>query len=624
MANDDLVVLAISGVQRFIEESRRTADLAAGSEIVAQFGREAASHLTTAHHATLVFPPALPTPDAPQITDGAPNRIVALVPAGQGAPAATDTERHLHQLWTGWIERTFRDVPAQPDPGWPKVQWACAPAGVGDYPQQWDLANRALAARKEARDFQQSLTRGRNPCELSPQWPEASLPPNTPPRHSAGDPARTTRTNIDQLSVTGWVKRCWHQRNGEHSQQSGFPATNAIASAPYRAALLEQWNHDISEAARKLHDAVGTVLGEEPYSEYPVPGLPGPYTDPVAEWLRAGAGIWVYPETWHRQRLERRYRNGSSDPEFADAVTCGKQAAARLIELSTTMTPPQPIPATHLAVLVQDLDSMGDFLKGHSPGRDGSRVTPGVDGHRDVSQLLQQAAGQQRRTVNSVENLGSVVYAGGDDLLALLPARTALRVAQQCRDGLPPALPTVSTALLFFHHASPLQDALVRAHEALEQAKSRDGKHGLAVGYVQPSGSAATCVTAWQPTPDQPTGAERLRLFPAATVPAPSHSTPDHPNHPAPALDARLSPRLVADLERSRDGLDALEQSIAGQEVRRLVARHVHGTRPLSQQEHRDAAAEFSTALEQLSRTGQKIDWATPARVAAFLGREAR
>jgi hypothetical protein len=108
------------------------------------------------------------------------------------------------------------------------------------------------------------------------------------------------------------------------------------------------------------------------------------------------------------------------------------------------------------------------------------------------------------------------VYSGGDDLLALLPAATALQAARDLHEGTAAILrawparrpPTVSSAVVFFHATYPLQRAVGRAWRALEQAKGRAGgrKHGLAVVVLRRGGERASTVQPWtlRPYPEDP------------------------------------------------------------------------------------------------------------------------
>ncbi|MGJ3558952.1 Cas10/Cmr2 second palm domain-containing protein [Streptomyces sp. INA 01156] len=70
-----------------------------------------------------------------------------------------------------------------------------------------------------------------------------------------------------------------------------------------------------------------------------------------------------------------------------------------------------PGPAPHLAVIAQDLDSMGRFLSGETVGtRRRDKVTE--SGHRAVSDRLSALAQETIRLLDSEEYFGVPVYAG--------------------------------------------------------------------------------------------------------------------------------------------------------------------------------------------------------------------
>jgi CRISPR-associated protein Cmr2 len=157
---------------------------------------------------------------------------------------------------------------------------------------------------------------------------------------------------------------------------------------------------------------------------------------------------------------------------------------------------------------------------------------------------------------------GRAVYAGGDDLLGLVPVTGALEAARRCRElfvdrteGLL-ARRSVSSAVVFFHASFPLQDALARAREALEEAKSRPGKGCLAVVVLRRGGEKATTVLPWR---------GRGGTDPAGSIQA-----------LAAAFAGDLSPRLITDLHGSRHGIADLAHGRLdyGAEVSRLVDRH--------------------------------------------------
>jgi CRISPR-associated protein Cmr2 len=272
-----------------------------------------------------------------------------------------------------------------------------------------------------------------------------------------------------------------------------------------------------------------------------------------------------------------------------------------------------PALASYLAVIVQDLDSMGAFLGGDAASAAGARIEVTPDTHRAVSARLQRVAGAQREILRSGQLLGVPVYTGGDDLLAFSPAATALEAARRCHEAVPAELPTASTAVLYFHYHAGLQSAMSRARELLDQGKSRvPGKHALAVGYLRRSGVGEASVQPW--ATKQGSSAESFGIF-----------TAGHGH--------RLSPRLVADLDRDADELARLSmvsESLYRAELTRLVHRHTEAETASARDQVARAAAE---ALEHLGKyeAAERLARGTPgarpqlaARVGVFLRQEAQ
>lgn len=120
MDGQDLVVIALSGVQRFIEESRSTSDLRAGSRIIAELTEQAVS-VCQESAAELVFP----APSKKRKDVGMPNRVVALAPAGQGTTLAQRATARVNEKWKEWLQKTLGRI--EETPGMPAVTWAVAP-----------------------------------------------------------------------------------------------------------------------------------------------------------------------------------------------------------------------------------------------------------------------------------------------------------------------------------------------------------------------------------------------------------------------------------------------------------------------------------------------------------------
>lgn len=606
---DDLVVVALPGVQQFLAEARSTSDVAAASAIYAALAQQVidvfGDQVVLPARPGAAVPPdrepqAGPGPDD-DAGPGVPNRVVALFPAGTGPVAARRAAGAVHRTWEAWVRRALslgHGDPLPETPGFPRVQWVCVPGHPDGYQGQWREAQRLLDARRRIRDFAavpEEQWRRRTLCSLAPRWPAEPTAPPGVPDHEKNTP----------LSAVGWVKRRWRHAN----RDEGFPSTASIASAPYRQAVLRHLDDPgVSAAVRGLMDAVHRVTGAAPglrgRPETPVPGLrplirgPGP-----GRWLGESAGPWVYPDRWQADSLARQAgllgtaRAPRTAREAQEALgrirplaETGRKAARDLIRAMEGLprTPGVPPLASYLAVVVQDLDGMGLFLGGRAGDGEGRKIEVSPNEHERVSRDLLHVAAGQRTVLRDAELLGVPVYAGGDDLLAFTPASRALAGAEACHDTIQPSrLPRASTAVLFFHYHASIQLAMSEARKMLDEAKDRvPGKHALAVGYLRRSGAREASIQPW-PGRDGKSSAELFRIF-------------------GRGQGRRLSPRLVADLERDADELASLlddHEPVYQAELARLVRRHIEsGQGPGAADSGDEEDGQAARALDWLGR----------------------
>lgn len=128
---------------------------------------------------------------------------------------------------------------------------------------------------------------------------------------------------------------------------------------------------------------------------------------------------------------------------------------------------------------------------------------PGAE--KAVSDALAHFTAQVQPIVAA--NDGITIYAGGDDVLALLPLTTALKTAGKLREAYLGAFagmaangdqPTTSAGLVFAHYGVPLSFVMREAHRLLDQkAKDHNGRDSIAIALHKPSGKPAEWVSAW-------------------------------------------------------------------------------------------------------------------------------
>jgi CRISPR-associated protein Cmr2 len=149
-------------------------------------------------------------------------------------------------------------------------------------------------------------------------------------------------------------------------------------------------------------------------------------------------------------------------------------------------------PVPYYAMLLMDGDSMGKLL---------AAIKDFGSEDNNLSESLGQFSGSVQGIVN--EHDGRTIYAGGDDVMAILPANTAFKAADllsqkyaKCFNNNPKA--TLSGAIVFAHWKFPLRQVLREAHHLLDDvAKDGTGRDALAIGIMQGSGLNAVWSAPW-------------------------------------------------------------------------------------------------------------------------------
>ncbi len=162
-------------------------------------------------------------------------------------------------------------------------------------------------------------------------------------------------------------------------------------------------------------------------------------------------------------------------------------------------------PSAFYALLLMDGDSMGALL-----GK--ARELYNDEGEERATAALGKFSIRVPEIVG--ENDGVTIYAGGDDVLAMLPLPDALSCAIKLVDAYQDAFakqftePTASTllngatlsgAIVYAHYHTPLRDVLTTAHHLLDDiAKEATGRDGLAIAVFKSRGINAQWSAPWK------------------------------------------------------------------------------------------------------------------------------
>ncbi|QKG83297.1 type III-B CRISPR-associated protein Cas10/Cmr2 [Kroppenstedtia pulmonis] len=144
-------------------------------------------------------------------------------------------------------------------------------------------------------------------------------------------------------------------------------------------------------------------------------------------------------------------------------------------------------PSPFYALLLMDGDRMGELLAIHK-----EKVSEALgDFTKNVSRIVQ-------------DHQGFTVYAGGDDVLALLPLKQGLpavvSLQEQYKEAFSKidAIGEISAGLVYAHYKAPLQSVLKSAHQLLDDvAKTDCGRDSLAIRVWKGGGPLWTWSCPW-------------------------------------------------------------------------------------------------------------------------------
>lgn len=449
-----LVALSLGPVQSMIGAARRTRDLWCGSWLLSEAARAAARVLHESHPGCLIFPVSgqpedLKPQEQPKGTANISNILRAEVSAPDAEAvralcvaakkAATD---RLVELG----ESARRGVPVRQDVWQAQIDdilecyAAWTPCEDGYTAASHRLAA-TLAARKATRDF------GPSRLPATEGLPKSSLDgafetvlPKVPKRDSVRK--KLGLADNEQLDALGVMKRL-------AGQVEQFTAYSRVAADPWieSKSITPEQRCELREAYEPL---VGMQLATR------VSGNDGAY------------GAFPYDaQLLYSSRLEH------------ELVTAGEGERKSLVALrgclrSIGASAGKPVP--YAAILKADGDRMGQFLA----------KACSADQSRDISKALHDFASQVRKIVR--HHRGHAIYAGGDDVLALVPLTQSMACAAALAEQFKTSLasvsdemrvgeaerPTLSVGLGIGHFMQPLGALRARAEEAEKLAKGDD------------------------------------------------------------------------------------------------------------------------------------------------------
>lgn len=574
--NEQLALLSVSlgPVQPFIAASRSVRDLWSGSMLLSYLifgGMEPI--LNQLGPTALVFPQLRANPlmdlwlrtKFPQLQDRLPipevdlrkapclpNRFVAIVPASRAEALATESKEAINRAWQQTADNVH-EILAQElgglDASWDQLWQAQVGTFFEIYTQTlpWTgYEDQKIAELYGAPDFNQAFPHAGKLRQI-----ESSLPQKDRPGYSQ-DSAGRWQARIDLLG------RLLESRKLIRSQPAYAPIGQTAPKCSLFGTYEQMGPSRLADSSRFWEQAHRKVKGwirlrrNERFSAIALikrfapeclrhelglkqEDLSIPDTASVA------AAIWLQEARIHPRQIRKEHADWSGQwLHWPSPRQEGEKAVPAEVWQRIQAAKKKQAPPAYYAVLMLDGDQMGQWLRGEkSPLAQqayhpklieyfrqiqadelltGPRpVTPAL--HAAISQALANFALYVVPQVVTKHH-GTLIYAGGDDVLALLPTQTALACAQELAQAFQgdPAVngqapqgyyryqnkdllmmgpsASVSAGLAIVHYQSDLRQALELARQAEKHAKAQ-GRNALAITAARRSGEHSTVLAEW-------------------------------------------------------------------------------------------------------------------------------
>ncbi|HIE12022.1 MAG TPA: type III-B CRISPR-associated protein Cas10/Cmr2 [Desulfotomaculum sp.] len=474
MSATQLMIIHLGPVQEFIATARRCRDLWFGSWLLSELAKAAAWEMIRQNGggiSCLIFPAPQDLSELQSDDFNVPNRIVTIVeqnPEELGKRVRETVLSRLAELRDDAYRRLGgtdidRAVAKRQVEDFLEIFWAAYPLSRG-YAETRTWAEALLNARKVTYNFPPVIW-GSATLKCSLDGCRESVIPESAYRQAA--------TKETELRIKYGVRSgermcgiCLLKRHGRRGKEEHFFSTSHVAALSLLERLTERDRPLVAEYIEKLKklgiasDALGTV------------GMPHPV-------FGRHDGYLLFEE-----------RLGEYLPK--DRLPQAKEALRRFLQQAFGGKKPLP----YYALLLADGDHMGRVIN--------AQKTP--EKHRELSRTQSSFARDVRGIVRS--HRGSLIYSGGDDVLALVPLHKVLACARSLAETFRQRLasfraddgrttPTLSAGIVIVHHLDPLADALELGRNAEETAKSLPGKNALAVTLCKRSGESRTVKGTW-------------------------------------------------------------------------------------------------------------------------------
>lgn len=260
-----------------------------------------------------------------------------------------------------------------------------------------------------------------------------------------------------------------------------YPSTPYLAAVPWLASILQTNPAGAARYAIKVDSLLQTVGREDPGQFSRLAHLLADH--PSAKGFAFLDGNYFFVNALQNSSLwmkNKQREGGQANPA---------------LELKKDLEQLGPPASPFYAMLIMDGDRLGALLRQHKSDL--------------VSNALARFSREVPRIIESHD--GITVFAGGDDVLGLLPLDKALPAALELRGAYTRSFDaaggidktagkgTVSAAIIYAHYTTPLTAVYAEAHRLLDEvAKEVTGRDSLAITVWKGAGRVLTWAAPWQ------------------------------------------------------------------------------------------------------------------------------
>lgn len=607
---EHLLIVSIGPVQDFIAAARKCQDLWFGSFLLSELARALAQGLHD-QQATLIFPGSKLNTDDLSVA----NKVVAKLPRGLAPIEVVQTARQKMDEWLNALahcafkmceramesvakvgEQLFlREVAQKQVDDLIELQWVAVP--ITDYEQAHADAERLLAWRKNTRDFgsvpwgadhvpKSSIDGQRESVIRDEFFDRMKSEVRLGEKYRLGPNERLCGVGILKRYGAEIVEtpETEDEKKLIVTVRPVFHSNSHVAAGPLFQRIKMKGNAGRDALQKYIEKLKALGVRTDRFKV-----RPKRHEKSESDNLSYD-GYLLYPD-----RLPDVFKEESSVPldtkDSKPQQEAVRNAQAELQHLFAQLVCPQSEP--YYAILAADGDHMGAAIRALSHGKDAA------GNHIKLSAALADFANKTRELVEK-DHAGSLIYSGGDDVLALLPLHTALACARALskkfveivQPACPPleARPTLSVGLAVVHHLEHMGRARKLAHDAEKLAKTT--RNSLAITVDKRSGATFSVSGQWDETPrsiDQrieewaklfaedalPDGVafELLELLAPFEISLPTGEKPED----APTAEIASLVRRVFARKQSPDGQTALPKDLVEKLTKRITPPNTSG-----------------------------------------------